>query len=102
MKIEIRNRCSDFNSYRAARVKSLLNPRLLHRACARVSGGVIEFATFLAVSYAGCSPSAGGGSATGSAGASTGSAETTGSCSGAASTAGLGVGSGVGSTLGVV
>jgi len=32
-----------------------------------VSGGVIEFATFLAVSYAGCSPSAGGGSATGSA-----------------------------------
>ena len=35
MKIEIRNRCSDFNSYRAARVKSLFNPRLLHRACAR-------------------------------------------------------------------
>ena len=26
MKIEIRNRCSDFNSYRAARVKSLFNP----------------------------------------------------------------------------
>jgi hypothetical protein len=25
MKIEIRNRCSDFNSYRAARVKSLFN-----------------------------------------------------------------------------
>jgi len=56
-----------------------------------------EFADFLAVSYAGCSPSAGG-SATGSAGASTGSAETTGSCSGATSTAGLGVGSGFGST----
>ena len=57
-----------------------------------------EFANFLAVSYAVCSPSAGGGSATGSAGASTGSAETTGSCSGATSTAGLGVGSGFGST----
>ena len=81
---------------------TLWAPRLLHRACARVSGGVIEFATFLAVSYAGCSPSAGGGAATGSAGASTGSAETTGSCSGAASTAGLGAGSRVGSTLGVV
>ena len=25
MQIEIRNRCSDFNSYRAARVKSLFN-----------------------------------------------------------------------------
>lgn len=25
MRIEIRNRCSDFNSYRAARVKSLFN-----------------------------------------------------------------------------
>ena len=25
MKIEIRNTCSDFNSYRAARVKSLFN-----------------------------------------------------------------------------
>ena len=60
-----------------------------------------EFANFLAVSYAGCSPPAGG-AATGSAGASIGSAETTGSCSGATSTAGLGVGSGVGSTLGVV
>jgi hypothetical protein len=60
-----------------------------------------EFANFLAVSYAGCSPSAGG-AATGSAGASTGSAETTGSCSGATSTAGLGVGSGVGSALGVI
>ena len=26
MKIEIRNSCRDFNSYRAARVKSLFNP----------------------------------------------------------------------------
>jgi hypothetical protein len=53
--------------------------------------------------HAGCSPPAGGGSATGSAGASTGSEETTaGSCSGATSTAGLGVGSGAGSALGVV
>ena len=25
MKIEVHNRCSDFNSYRAARVKSLFN-----------------------------------------------------------------------------
>jgi hypothetical protein len=28
MKIEIRNRCSDFNSYRAARVKSLFGAQL--------------------------------------------------------------------------
>ncbi|MCP3459623.1 hypothetical protein [Bradyrhizobium sp. CCGUVB23] len=77
-----------------------------------------EFANFLAISHADCSPSAGGsptgsagastgsaemtGSCSGSATASTGSAETAGSCSGATSMAGLGVGSAVGSTLGVV
>ena len=77
-----------------------VGPKRAQRADRAAEPG--EFANFLAVSYAVCSPSAGGGSATGSAGASTGSAETTGSCSGATSTAGLGVGSGVGSTLGVV
>lgn len=31
MKIEVRNRCSDFNSYRAARVKSLFNAESMPR-----------------------------------------------------------------------
>jgi hypothetical protein len=63
------------------------------KACPQKNGSdgePTEFANFIAVSYAGCSPWAGG-SAT--AGASTGSAETmTGSCSGAPSTAGAGRG----------